>query len=246
MSSSADQIYRQPINNISDFVFDSKVADVFADMVVRSVPAYDSIITMTGAWAKQYVSPNSYCYDLGCSLGASTFAMIHQIPHQNYQLFAIDLSPAMLQRLQQQLKSKQTTAPVNLICADIEAINISNASMVVLNFTLQFIAPQQRSDLLNKIYQGLLPNGILILSEKIAFNNVAEQQCYQTWHEAFKQAHGYTKLEISQKRQALEQVLIPETIEQHKKRFLNTGFKYYTHWLQCLNFASWILYKQRP
>jgi tRNA (cmo5U34)-methyltransferase len=132
---------------------------------------------------------------------------------------------------------------IELSCADINDVLITNASIVVMNFTLQFIQPEQRLKLLEKIYQGMNPNGILILSEKLSFTREEQQQLLIDMHHFFKKANGYSALEISQKRQSLENVLIPETLDQHQQRLLAAGFKQAEQWFQCFNFVSMVAVK---
>ena len=115
--------------------------------------------------------------------------------------------------------------------------------MVVLNFTLQFIEPAARMDLMKKIYTGLRPGGALLLSEKIAFSDEAEQQRMDALHIAFKKANGYSDLEISQKRSALENVLVPDTLEQHYQRLESAGFNSVDNWFRCINFISLLAVK---
>ena len=125
-----------------------------------------------------------------------------------------------------------------MIKADIRDIEIENASVVVLNFTLQFLSPEDRYSLLEKIYAGLRPGGILILSEKYVFENQTAHELLIDLHHDFKRANGYSELEISQKRSAIENVMRPDSIESHKQRFEKIGFSSYEVWFQCFNFGS--------
>ena len=237
-----DKIYARPLDKLVDFNFDERVACVFPDMINRSVPGYASIVAMTGILAAEFYQAGSYCYDLGCSLGASSLSMAKAINDPSVSIIAVDNSPAML-NMADELLPPEIKQKISFVCADINDINICNASIVVMNFTLQFIAPQKRAQLLSKIYQGMQPGGILILSEKLNYQNEQEQQLLIEMHHFFKKANGYTDMEISQKRQALENVLLPETLEQHKSRLQKAGFKQTEQWFQCFNFASLIAVK---
>jgi tRNA (cmo5U34)-methyltransferase len=238
-----DTIYSSPLGHITQFSFDASVAAVFADMVERSVPGYQAIISAIGLLAERFAQDKSVCYDLGCSLGAASFAMAHQIKAPGCRIVAVDNSPAMIERFGKVLGDAAISTPIDLVCDDIRAISINNASVVVLNFTLQFIPVEDRASFLEKIYQGLLPGGILILSEKLTFDDLQQQQLQIDMHHAFKKAQGYSDLEISQKRTALETVLIPETFGQHQQRLLNAGFSSAEVWFQYFNFASMIALK---
>lgn len=247
MSSGLDTLYSSPLDKLVDFNFDEKVANVFPDMINRSVPGYASIVAMTGILSAEFYQPGTRCYDLGCSLGASALSMAKAINDDSLKIIAVDNSQAMLQKAQTLLNQSDPVESnancIELICDDINQIDVNNASVVVMNFTLQFIAPEQRSKLLKKIYQGMNQGGILILSEKLNYNDASQQQLLIEMHHFFKKANGYSDLEISQKRQTIENVLLPETLEKHKTRLQEAGFKQVEQWFQCFNFSSLIAIK---
>jgi len=230
---------RQP----DDFRFDAAVARVFPDMIRRSVPGYTTIIPMIEVITEQYAQAGSNCYDLGCSLGASTLAMRHGIAFDNCSLVGVDNSAAMLERCEHHIALDDHSLPVNLRCEDIQETELANASVTTLNFTLQFVPPERRNSLLRKIANATLPGGVLILSEKIRFDSESEQSVQTRLHHEFKRANGYSDLEISQKRSAIEQVLIPETLDAHKQRLKDAGFDRVLVWYQCFNFVSMLAIK---
>jgi tRNA (cmo5U34)-methyltransferase len=238
-----DSIYANPLGDIGAFQFDEKVVSVFPDMIQRSVPGYSAIITAIGLLAKRYAQPTSNCYDLGCSLGAATLSMREQIEAENCRIIAVDNSPAMVAGFEEKLHQLPTLLPIDVLCADVRDIAIENASVIVLNFTLQFIPVEDRLPFLRKIYHGLLAGGILILSEKLKSDDSRQNALQTNMHHLFKKAQGYSDLEISQKRTALENVLIPETFGVHQQRLQNAGFSSAEVWFQYFNFASIIAFK---
>jgi tRNA (cmo5U34)-methyltransferase len=239
-----DAIYAAPLQNMIDFQFDERVVAVFPDMIQRSVPGYGMIVSNIGILAAKYAQVGSHCYDLGCSLGAVTLAMRQRINTPDCDIISVDNSPAMIERGRELLAlDSVSTIPVTMLCSDLQDVTIENASVVVLNFTLQFIPPAQRLALIQRIYAGLKPNGILILSEKIAFSEPKRQHFHEELHHDFKRANGYSDLEISQKRTALEKVMIPETLACHQKRLQAAGFPSSELWFQCFNFISMVAIK---
>lgn len=238
-----DTLYANPRDHIVDFAFDASVASVFPDMIRRSVPGYGEIIALTGLLAGKYAQAGSRCYDLGCSLGAASLSMRRRIPHADCRIIAVDNAPAMLEQARTHLEDAPGLAPVEFHCADVREVAIEDASVVVLNFTLQFIEPAERLPLLQRIQAGLRPGGVLILAEKLAFANDREQDFNTEMHLAFKRANGYSELEISQKRTALENVLIPDTREQHEERLRWAGFARSECWYRCFNFAALVAFK---
>lgn len=228
-----------------DFVFDARVAEVFEDMINRSVPGYATIISMIGTLAQQYCQPGSAVYDLGCSLGAASLAIRKQLGRSDYRIVAVDNSPAMVERLKLRAAALMNDGPaMEILCQDILDTPIRDASVVVLNFTLQFIPLSERDALLARIATGMRPGGILILSEKIRFPDPTLDALFIDLYHRFKQEMGYSRLEISRKRSALEHVLIPESIGDHKQRALAAGFRSVDVWFQCFNFASLVAFKQ--
>lgn len=243
MNSEIDQLFSTPIDKLGDWTFDEKVAEVFPDMVQRSVPGYSNIISMIGMLAERFVQPNSMIYDLGCSLGAATLSIRRNIKHENCHIVAIDNSLPMVERCKRHIDAFKANTPVDVICDDICNIQMQNASMVVLNFTLQFLTSESRQQVLNKIYQALNPNGILVLSEKFSFTDSTIDDLLFNMHHDFKRANGYSELEISQKRNMLENVMLTDTVEIHNERLTKAGFTHINTWFQCFNFGSIIAIK---
>lgn len=238
-----DRLYVCPVESVDKFVFDERVAEVFPDMIQRSVPGYGITIDMISLLASRYVVAGTNCYDLGCSLGAAALAIRMGAGQRAGRIIAVDNSVAMLSRAKGYLAGLEQSPEIDFVCADILDVGIDCASMVVLNFTLQFIPVQRRRELLQTIQRGLRPGGILVLSEKIASPSGRSQQLLTDLHHGFKMAQGYSELEVSQKRTALERVLMPERLETHKRRLRAAGFATVEVWFQCFNFVSLLAIK---
>lgn len=236
--SNKDNIFSAPIDKIGDFSFDQKVAEVFPDMIQRSVPGYSNIISAIGMMSERFAKPDTLIYDLGCSLGAATLSIRRHLNVTGCRIIAVDNSSAMVEKCKLHLNAYRSETPVDVIEADIRDIDIKNASIVVLNFTLQFLSPDDRYALLAKIHRGLLPGGVLILSEKFIFEDGKAHELLIDLHHDFKRANGYSELEISQKRSAIENVMRPDTIATHQQRFADIGFSHNEVWFQCFNFGS--------
>ncbi|AYA40310.1 carboxy-S-adenosyl-L-methionine synthase CmoA [Xenorhabdus nematophila] len=248
-----DSLLSTPIANLGDWSFDERVAEVFPDMVKRSIPGYSNIISMIGMLADRFVTPNSQIYDLGCSLGAATLSIRRAISTsinnnassraEGCRIIAVDNSPAMLERCRRHIDSFKASTSVEVIEQNILDTDIKNASMVVLNFTLQFLPPDDRQKMLDKIYAGLKPGGVLVLSEKFNFEDKQIGELLFDMHHDFKRANGYSELEIGQKRSMLENVMRTDSIEVHKVRLEQAGFQHAEVWFQCFNFGSLLAIK---
>lgn len=244
MNQHPDRIYATPQEQVADFVFNEAVVRVFPDMIKRSVPGYPAIVENLGVIASQFARPHSALYDLGCSLGAVSQALRRHVQAEGCRVIAVDNSSAMVERCREYLHAQdsmfQELLPVQVVEADICQLDFQPASVVALNFTLQFIPREQRLGLLTRIRQALLPGGALILSEKLRFADAGEHALLTDLHIAFKRANGYSELEIAQKRSAIENVMKPDSLEEHRARLNEAGFTKVVPWFQCLNFASLI------
>jgi len=242
-SGERDTLFAGSESPVEMFKFDENVVKVFDDMIHRSLPGYDAIVAMVGVLAGRYVTDRSNCYDLGCSLGEVTFSILQNIQDRNCNIIAVDNSQAMIDALQHRLIESKLESRVTACLEDIRDTKITNASFVVLNFVLQFLSPENRSTVLKKIYDGMLPGSILVLSEKIYFESEQENDFQIDMHQAFKKLQGYSDLEISRKRAALENVLVPDTEQTHIIRLQDTGFSQCFLWFQCFNFISIVAIK---
>jgi tRNA (cmo5U34)-methyltransferase len=237
-SSEPDLIFSSKKNQIKDFTFDAQVVEVFTDMITRSVPGYNTIIDTIGRISQQYVKDNTNIFDLGCSLGSATLAIKQNITAQGCKIIGVDNSKAMVERCKMHVNAFKGDTQVEIVEGNILDCDINNASMAVLNFTLQFIEREQRQEMITKISAGLNPGGILILSEKISDSDDVCSDLLVDLHHNFKRANGYSELEIAQKRTALENVMRTDSLETHISRLKNAGFSHVTPWFQCFNFMS--------
>lgn len=242
MSKKTDDIFSRPLGEVPGFKFDERVVSAFPDMIKRSVPGYESVVAMTGLLADRYAKTKTNCYDLGCSLGASTLSMASRVP-ADCKIIAVDNSSAMLAELTALICNQIEEKQIELVEQDIRQLPMENASFVVMNFTLQFVPLEDRGVLLKKIADSMNPGAALLVSEKIEIEDAEMNEAFIDAHHEFKKMQGYSELEVAQKRQAIENVLIPETIAAHQTRFKEAGFRTSAVWFQCLNFCSFIAQK---
>src|SRR5690554_5861534 len=242
--SDVDKLFASPLAQVSDFVFDHDVARVFPDMIKRSIPGYPTIVENIGVITSHYAQPDTLIYDLGCSLGAATQSIRRHLRQEGCRIMAVDSAEAMVERCREYLSAQdamiEELIPASVVHGDILELTLEPCSVVVLNFTLQFIAPEQRLALLSRIREALLPGGILILSEKFRFEDPSIQQQLEQVHYAFKRANGYSDLEIAQKRSAIENVMLLDSQQVHMERLRAAGFGQAYTWFQCFNFGSMV------
>ena len=236
-----DTVYKARVSG-EPFRFNAEVAAVFPDMLRRSIPGYAASLEAIGSLAARYVRAGTACFDLGCSLGAASLAMRQGIRAAGCRIVAVDNAPAMIERcrgiVDGECRRQPEGATIDLVEGDILDAEISNASMVVLNYTLQFLPLAERDTMIRRIFDGLNDGGVLVLSEKVVDPDPAMEALLVDLHHEHKRRNDYSALEISRKRAALENVLIPETVDQHRDRLLRTGFSSAAVWLRYFNFVS--------
>ncbi|MCP3926317.1 MAG: carboxy-S-adenosyl-L-methionine synthase CmoA [Desulfobacterales bacterium] len=235
-----DNIYKDTVERIQPFKFNSKVVDVFDDMINRSVPLYQESIKRQAEIAAEFYQEGSVIYDLGCSSGNVGLTFLDKMGKKKFNMVAVDNSKEMIDEYKKRLSNKPKSENINFLCDDIRDISFENASVVIINLTLQFIPLADRDSLVKRIYDSMLSGGVIILTEKTVHKDKTITDLQQNFYYLFKKENGYSNLEISQKRDALENVLIPETPEDHIKRLNNSGFKETDIWLKWFNFASFI------
>jgi len=235
-----DQVFAKPLSQVKAFEFNEDVARVFRDMISRSVPGYELLLHLIGLYADVFAQQASNIYDLGCSLGEVTQLVAQATSGLDCSIIAVDNSAAMINKCRRRYAD---TVSIDWQCKDIQEVEIHNASLVILNLTLQFIEQDKRQAMINKIYQGLNPGGVLVLSEKVTFDENLENERMVQLYQAFKKTQGYSDLEISQKRTALENVLVSDRDSVHRQRLDEAGFSEIYQYFRAFNFVSYLAIK---
>lgn len=241
-----DNIFKTKIEKSTDFKFDKKVVDVFDDMVVRSVPFYLEMQRMITELAKDYTLPGTSLYDLGCSTG-TTMISLNGVVDDSVKFVGIDDSTQMLEMCDANFKQANIKRPYELLSADLnKGVDIKNASTVVLCLTLQFIRPLNRLNLLKSIYNQLNDGGCLILIEKLLAENTEFNRQMIKYYYDFKRRNNYDDMEIAQKREALENVLIPYKLSENHQLIFDAGFHSCETFFKWYNFSGIIAFKNSP
>ena len=242
VSNNRDTIFEKQFQEVKAFAFDQHVTEVFEDMIKRSVPGYDSILKSIAMFCMQYAKKNTNIYDLGCSLGAVAMTAAIATKNKNCQVIGVDTSKPMLEKCQNLINEKALEKQITLLLQDIVELSINNASVVISNFTLQFIPKADRLTVIENIYQGLEKGGVFILSEKFKGDAEDDEFLIQHYH-AYKKLNGYSNKEIQRKRDALKNVLIPDSLSEIENRLNSVGFNKVIKWFQCFNFSSFVAIK---
>lgn len=240
---SHDTIFASRQRLVKDFNFGHNTAIVFDDMLIRSVPFYPEMQRMIGEIASDFAVEGTNVYDLGCSTG-TTFLALDPVVPKGVRFVGVDSSPEMLKRAREKFKQHRLAHRVKLVRADLnKRVTITNASLVIMNLTLQFVRPLHRQRLIQAIAKGMHKDGCLVLIEKVLSRHSMLNRFFIKYYYAFKERNGYSQLEISQKREALENVLIPYRIEENMELLLGNGFSECDVFFKWYNFSGLIAIK---
>ena len=239
-----DKYFSDEIKKAADFKFGKNVVTVFDDMVNRSVPFYEEIQRMIGELAGSHALPGTKVYDLGCSTGASLWQMHNNVNDLSIPFVGIDNSEEMLKKCRSKMDEAGVNREILLECKDIDKnLDFENASVIVSCLTIQFVRPVHREAVLRKIYEGLVPGGVFIFVEKILAEESSYNRDYIEYYYNMKRRHNYSELEISQKREALENVLIPYKLSENLLLLKEAGFNHTEVFFKWYNFCGMIAEK---
>jgi len=238
-----DRVFADQAEAIADFKFSKEVATVFDDMLSRSVPFYAETQRMIGEMAGDFVKSGTNVYDFGCSTGTTMLALHDRVP-KDVKFIGVDNSEDMLVRCRDKLAAGGFDRPFELRAADLNAgVTVENASLALMILTLQFIRPLQRERLMADIYRGLNDQGCLIVVEKVLGEDSLFNRLFIRYYYDMKRRNGYSEMEIAQKREALENVLIPYTLLENRELLLRTGFRYVDVFFKWYNFCGIVAVK---
>ena len=238
-----DEVFRQEKGRINDFKFDEQVATVFDDMVTRSVPFYVEMQRMVAELAGDFATPGSCIYDLGCSTG-TTMLLLNEVVAPDVSLVGLDNSEEMLAKCRDKLNAQGIERPLELRYADLDQdLTLQNASVVTMLLTLQFVRPLHRERLMQDIYTGLHENGCLLLVEKVLGEDSLFNRLFINYYYDYKRRVGYSELEITQNREALENVLLPYKLLENRELLRRTGFRYVDTFFKWYNFCGIVAVK---
>ncbi|TCL75758.1 carboxy-S-adenosyl-L-methionine synthase CmoA [Rhizobium sp. BK251] len=238
-----DEVFAEAEQPVGDFTFNAKVADVFDDMVSRSVPFYEEIQRMVCELARDFAKPQTNLYDIGCST-ATTLLSLDALVDPSVNFIGIDNAPDMLEKAGQKVQRSGARHNIDLQVGDLhQGIHLENASVVTMLLTLQFIRPLYRERVMKTIFSGLNDQGCLLLVEKVTSEDTMFNRLFIEHYYNYKRRNGYSEIEISKKREALENVLIPYRLEENMQLLKETGFSSVEVFFRWYNFCGIIAVK---
>lgn len=237
-----DRVFAEE-QSASDFAFDNRTVAVFDDMVSRSVPFYEEMQRMTTELAADFAVKGTNLFDLGCST-ATTMLYLDPVLDPGVRFVGVDNSQEMLDRAAEKLAEQKPKRPYELIHADLHHDTVvENASVVIMLLSLQFMRPLYRERVMKRIVDGMIDNGALILIEKLTVSDSMVNRLFIRHYYDLKRRRHYSDMEISQKREALENVLIPYRGEENRDLLLEAGFRHVEPFFRWYNFCGMLAVK---
>lgn len=236
-----DEIFNIKQDQVKPFEFNQDVANVFDDMAQRSIPNYHESHRLVARLLPYVLRPGSVVYDLGCSTGTGSLNILQEAKKlglHDLKIIAVDNSPSMIDKAKERLQL--FSDQVEFLCSSVEEIDFKPCSLVLMNYTLQFIRPEKRAALVDQVFKALVSPGLFVLSEKIHSKEASMQELLTDIYYQFKRDNGYGQLEIDQKRQALENYLITWTAQEHLEQLEKSGFTKKEMLLRWCNFACFV------
>lgn len=237
-----DKLYRTGSVR-EDFSFNDQVAEVFDDMLDRSVPFYAEVIDSIAEIVRRHGVPGTTVYDLGCSTGTTLLELVHRLPDIKMNYTGMDNAPAMIDKARRKAHQFARGSLVSFEEGDITEADLPGAGIILCNYTLQFIRPMTRSVFVKRIHDALPAGGLFIVSEKIISHDKKLNRTFIEMYHRFKKQQGYSELEIAAKREALENILVPYSIEENLDLLASAGFSSVETFFQWFNFASFVAVK---
>ncbi|MEK6301320.1 MAG: hypothetical protein AABO41_11400 [Acidobacteriota bacterium] len=236
-----DQLFKAHGGRVSDFAFNEDVASVFDDMVARSVPFYSEIQRLVVSMVPQFLH-GGIVYDIGSSTGTTIEALVTTLDSGSYSgIVGIEPSAAMRQKAIDKLAEIPGRDCVSFSSEPIENYEIlPDANVITILFTMQFVRPLHRGSVLRMCYRSLVSGGCLLLGEKILADDSGLCRLYIDNYHEFKRRAGYSADEISRKREALENVLIPFRDSENRLLLQESGFRIIDQPFRWCNFALYL------
>lgn len=238
-----DKVFQDKELAAQDFQFTPQVAEVFDDMLERSVPFYKETVGMVASLLEHFVDKHERVYDLGCSTGATLIELSRKLAHLDLHYTGVDNSAAMISKASLKAEMYTCSDKIQFVEADILEFTPEGPSAIIMNYTLQFVRPLLRQDYISKLYDVLKPGGVLVISEKTICHDPILNRSFIKFYLDFKRHQGYSEIEITKKREALENVLVPCSAEENLKMLQTAGFKGVEQYFQWFNFACFIAVK---
>lgn len=239
-----DKVYADRIAKITEFRFSPSVARSFDDMALRSIPFYAEVQRMCAELAHNFYQKGSFIYDLGCSTGTTALYLSQIFGEEGFHYLGLDNAEAMVGTARENCQALPRQHNVSFAVEDILEIPFDKASVIIANYTLQFIRPLQRTQLIRRIFDSLQPGGAFLFSEKILESDSDTSRLFNRFYFELKKRNGYSKLEIAQKREALENVLIPYRVDENMAMLHDVGFENFNIFFKWYNFASFLACKK--
>jgi tRNA (cmo5U34)-methyltransferase len=235
MEQSGDKIEAKNAN----WKFNGSMVEHFEEHVKKSVPLYLEGHQLITKLSDYFVKDDSICYELGSSAGTLTHKLAQHHAFRGAKFIGIEIEEDMVE------KAKELYSAPNLsfICDDMNTVELQKADLIVSYYTIQFIHPKLRQQLIDKIYNTLNWGGAFIMYEKVRANDARFQDIISNLYMEYKLDQGYTPKEIIAKAKSLKGVLEPFSTEGNIDMLKRAGFVDILSVQKYMNFEGFLVIK---
>jgi len=214
--------------------FSGDVSKNFEEHIKRSVPYYQDGHKLIESLSDFFVKDDSLIYELGSSTGKLSFNLAKRHELKGAWFKAIEIEEDMVKEAKKRYKSKN----LEFICDDVITLDYEKADMFISYYTVQFIHPKFRQDLIDRVYESLNWGGAFVMFEKVRANDARFQDIITTLYSDFKLENGFSADEIIAKQRSLKGVLEPFSSNANVDMLKRAGFVDIITVFKYLNFEG--------
>lgn len=226
----------------SQWKFTQEVADVFENMLERSIPELDGMRDVVTRLACKFALPNTQVIDLGCSAGGSLIPIIRE-KGRTVSYIGVENSVPMIEKAEELIGALNVDYLLQNMDLRSQFPQADNCSVILSVLTLQFIPMEHRQSLLHRVISSLNSGGAFVLVEKVLGNDHFLNDLMTTLYQQMKRDNGYSEVQIAEKKRSLENALVPVSARSNEELLRSAGFKHVECIWRNLQFVGWIAVK---
>jgi tRNA (cmo5U34)-methyltransferase len=219
--------------------FGGKVPNKFESHIAKSVPLYLEGHQIIVRLSDYFLKEESVCYDIGCSTGNLLNKISQHTNKKKIKLYGIEKEKSMYKYASSKIKEKN----IKFINKDFRSIATKKSDLIISYYTLQFINPSIRQNILTKIFKTLNWGGAFIMFEKIRGNDARFDNMLNSLYLDFKEDNKLSVKDILLKSKSLRGVLEPFSDSGNLGLIKRAGFKDVQTIMQSLCFKGYLCIK---
>tara|TARA_Y100000589_G_scaffold118994_1_gene113237 strand:+ start:12378 stop:13076 length:699 start_codon:yes stop_codon:yes gene_type:complete len=203
----------------SNWDFEDISLDDFEKHISKSVPCYHLTHKLGLELSDFFCKPNTNVFDIGSTSGSFINSLLERHNDKDINFNGIEISTSMYSQ------SVLRYPKINFYNEDVRDCDLHNSSFISSYYTIQFINPQYRQKLINKIFESLNWGGGFLMFEKVRAPDARFQDYMIQIYNEFKLSNEFTPSHIMSKSRSLKGVLEPFSTAANIEMLQRAGFK---------------------